>query len=406
MKILFYIILGILVMQPVNAAIDAYVDGFSSAANTGAAVAMLLILAIIRKKIDFPTVTLFLHITVVFFILSIQIVTLDQELRSSMAYLARIVFTLIFYVVGLSLAQNNNEYIEKRIIGAAVLILMIVVSLQVVGKLIDFRPPSVAAFFETYYTFAYAKAFVGIAKHPAITATLLLAVLPVLFYRALQGKPFLLMIVSIATIATFRRSSWLVLAVFLLFYLLYYLIHIRPLLKNLILVIVGVIFLVLLWYVLPAEITGPVLERALSEQGNLNSFGSGRLVFWSIILNAFANADEIRILLGHGIGSVSRLLLLNFNLAIGSHNDLLDIVYSLGLIAGLSFCLLWLSFGLAAMQRIQDRKKIYTVWALLIGNVVLSMTTGGVLEPQLAYSYFFLGWLMGSNNGGRNVNVN
>lgn len=81
----------------------------------------------------------------------------------------------------------------------------------------------------------------------------------------------------------------------------------------------------------------PVLKYAIEniqlrtetdlEKGAL---GSGRLIFWGIIINDFFKKDILHILFGNGTDSVATLLEATYGLKIGAHNGWLDILYTFG----------------------------------------------------------------------------
>ncbi len=74
-----------------------------------------------------------------------------------------------------------------------------------------------------------------------------------------------------------------------------------------------------------------IARQQLEIQGGY-SLGSGREIFWALVWNHFWDGDILQILLGHGYGSVQKLLDATYGMAIGSHNGWLDYMYMFGLI--------------------------------------------------------------------------
>ena len=86
----------------------------------------------------------------------------------------------------------------------------------------------------------------------------------------------------------------------------------------------------------------PVLGEAMQNIHERNVYdmskgdmGSGRLVFWGIVLNDFVSHDIFHIIFGNGTNSVAAVLEESYGIAIGAHNGWLDFLYTFGIV-GLS----------------------------------------------------------------------
>lgn len=86
----------------------------------------------------------------------------------------------------------------------------------------------------------------------------------------------------------------------------------------------------------------PVLGEALQNIQDRNAYdmskgniGSGRLVFWGIVLKDFVSHDIFHIIFGNGTNSVAAVLDEFYGIAIGAHNGWLDFLYTFGIV-GLS----------------------------------------------------------------------
>ena len=108
---------------------------------------------------------------------------------------------------------------------------------------------------------------------------------------------------------------------------------------------------VAIFLILGLIIIFPVLNEALTNLQLRNEIdlergttGSGRSIFWLIVLQDFFTHDIFHIILGNGTNSVAELLDRTYGLAIGAHNGWLDILYTFGLIGLLLYGKIIFSF--------------------------------------------------------------
>lgn len=98
----------------------------------------------------------------------------------------------------------------------------------------------------------------------------------------------------------------------------------RDILIMLILAIGGVVTFL-------SQFTNMLIERNQIDAAS-GAYGSGRAIFYQIVLEGWFNADIFHFLFGFGIGAVNQLLLSKFGIAISAHSGFLDVLYSYGLI--------------------------------------------------------------------------
>lgn len=100
----------------------------------------------------------------------------------------------------------------------------------------------------------------------------------------------------------------------------------------------------LILLVLGSIVALPVLVDALQNIHERNMYdiehddlGSGRLVFWGIVLVDYASHGIVNLLVGNGTNSVAPLLERMYGIAIGAHNGWLDILYTFGAVGVLIY---------------------------------------------------------------------
>lgn len=62
------------------------------------------------------------------------------------------------------------------------------------------------------------------------------------------------------------------------------------------------------------------------------TIGSGRSIFWLMVINGFLDGNIFQILFGNGTNSVASLIEAQYGLSIGAHNGWLDILYTFGIL--------------------------------------------------------------------------
>jgi|GEM_PF-1590136 len=124
--------------------------------------------------------------------------------------------------------------------------------------------------------------------------------------------------------------------------------------------------------------------------------GSGRYIFWRASLEHIVNRPLRVQLQGEGMGSIRDVIRPQTGLAIGAHNDWLDVVHSFGILGliGISWWYLELA-GFALRLRSHRDGPFHGVCATLILLGLISVGSGGSWEPSWALSYAALGFWAG-----------
>lgn len=131
-----------------------------------------------------------------------------------------------------------------------------------------------------------------------------------------------------------------------------------------------------------------ILERNSAELTS-QSFGSGRSIFYAIILNQWWNNNFLSQLFGNGLSSVNNLLYKQFGIPISAHNGYLQALYDYGLIGFSLYSLIFIH--LIKNRRIIKRHTRYykqylmfiTIW--LVQNLITHGYSG---TNFIAFSLF------------------
>ncbi len=245
------------------------------------------------------------------------------------------------------------------------------------------------------YKSRYATA--GFTNHPAVASCYLLSTLPVFLRLLPQGAVAIgaLAILFTSLFFTMRRCSLIAAAVATGCCLLLYLIAFRariPWRKTL--AILGV--LTALAGIAIGTSAGDDWVKQFKDLNPLEGTGSGRYTFWQISLEHVTDRPIHARLLGEGMGSIRDVLKRRFGLAIGSHNDWLDLVNAFGVcgLMGIAWGY-WELTRLAGSLRNHRDGLFQGACAVAIILGLMSMGTGGVLDPAWAISYAAMGFWAG-----------
>ena len=182
-------------------------------------------------------------------------------------------------------------------------------------------------------------------------------------------------LLMLACLYSGQRSAALAAAVSLPFCLWYLRGSIRKL-DIAILLFLGVAFII------------PILTEALQNiqlrneiDINRGSMGSGRTIFWAIVVSDFFGQGPIHLMFGNGTDSVATLLDRTYGLAIGAHNGWLDILYTfgfLGLFLYARIFFLFLRRNKPISTTLPDYRNMYLILFLIF--FVKSITSHGYFD--------------------------
>lgn len=213
-----------------------------------------------------------------------------------------------------------------------------------------------------------------------------------------KTSSYLMYVVGVAmclglALLTFRRSSLLaVLAVFLIGLLVGRSSSRRVQLLNLIL-LAALLSVVVATFVLLDSGGSDILSRKLSDLDvEHGGTGSGRLIFWSIAFESWWSSTVDEKLFGFGPGFIREILRYRIGLAIGAHNDFLDVLLSYGLVGIVLMAVSLFSFIHAIMgSRIAGNNYYALGVTSLVGLMVISLSTGGMFDPVMFPAFFLMG---------------
>ena len=147
-----------------------------------------------------------------------------------------------------------------------------------------------------------------------------------------------------------------------------------------------VLFIIAFPYIVGA-IENLILRTAVdADRGDV---GSGRSVFWALVIKSFFLSSPIKMLFGHGYFAINDMLETEYGMAIGAHNGFLDHLYTFGIIG----LLLYLGIYLLIYKIYHGLRVNHSSYSLIVLMIMLiflfrSATSHGWLD--LSYIPFFM----------------
>ncbi len=121
--------------------------------------------------------------------------------------------------------------------------------------------------------------------------------------------------------------------------------------------------------------------------------GSGRYAFWRVALNQMAEWSLGKKILGEGVGSIRDVIDRHVGTAVAAHNDWLDIAFAFGVFGPIALGCWYLTLGRFSVALYKIRHPLFQgVFASLVVLFLISLGTGGVLDPSFAIVYGALGF--------------
>lgn len=137
-----------------------------------------------------------------------------------------------------------------------------------------------------------------------------------------------------------------------------------------------------------------MMNRNISDMERGGTYGSGREIFYAIVIQGWLDGNILEKIFGHGYGSVHLLLLEKYGMAISSHNGFLDAIYVYGLL-GLLLYLLIFVFLIRKLEYIKKYTKYYKVYVgfivmWFVQNLIIHGFTGPNMVPYgIFIAYIF-----------------
>jgi O-antigen ligase len=147
------------------------------------------------------------------------------------------------------------------------------------------------------------------------------------------------------------------------------------------------------------DVIGPILGKDRIGLG-LRGMGSGRLDIWANQLAMFSSLPVERYFLGVGIG---KEILYGSGSFGGSHNDLLSLLLSLGIIGIVLYLFIILTFFVEILKSDLDRILKFTYMGFLIAVLAMDVMSNSYVTRFEMGQYFF--FVMGMFYSMRDVSV-
>jgi hypothetical protein len=158
---------------------------------------------------------------------------------------------------------------------------------------------------------------------------------------------------------------------------------------------VATLFVLLAGVISGLAVLTPVGDEFAERFQDLNlrdgGTASGRTEFQRIALTHVVGRGVPELIFGEGPRALRQALGQKFGMAIGGHNDWIDLLYGFGL-AGIGL-FGWFYANLArAAWRLEPQERAVAMMSL-VGSVILGATTGGALDPTAAPMFALFGFL-------------
>ena len=236
--------------------------------------------------------------------------------------------------------------------------------------------------------FSYLKELITFGAATYGSGSCMYVIIPLIFllFRSSKFLPYIILIVLIISTASLMRKPLIISAIiFLMMY--------KELKKSMSIwasMIIVIAFLSFLSIYVDSLIE-KIMER-MAEERDEGVYGSGRTVFWTLILEDFFYKCEIlQQLLGNGYGSVIQLTQKKYGMPIGAHNGFIDCLYSYGYI-GFTF---YISIFYGIMRKIKQIRRLNPYYAkILFVTIVMWFLQNCVYfgfdgPYMIAYSFIF-----------------
>jgi len=235
----------------------------------------------------------------------------------------------------------------------------------------------------------YKTGLVGLTVHPAITAMLISTAIPYLLAIKNSGR-YLAILAYFCVFLTMRRT-----ALFGCFPLIF--LANLSLFKSIRFVFLCVFFLVLSPFLFSFfDLFDSYFDRVNALFIGDDDSGSGRYIFWNLILKRIAMEFGLfEYFFGEGVGVIDEFLLLRFGAAIGAHNDVLDLVFTYGILPAFFLVLFYFTvvIHLIKLKASFNNSPVeyLCAWGIVFYLIFTSIVSGGAIDVQASALFFALG---------------
>jgi hypothetical protein len=301
--------------------------------------------------------------------------------NETMVFATKMVFAILVFAGGFQLAEKQLPS-ERWLTMCAWIILCLTAVCIGVGVVMG----------RSVHVYSSRHATAGLMEQTGVASCLLLSTMPVFVRRIPDGGSALagVALLLASLFFTFRRSALIAAVASIGSTLPANLAGVRHRIpRRRTLMLIGSLIL-LAGIGLSTEAGVDLLER-FRDLSPFEGSGSGRYVFWQISLDHIAHRALYDQLWGEGMGSMKDVMNQRFGHRIGSHNDLLDILHAFG-VFGLVGITWWYGELVRFNRRMARASCALGVRALLVIFVLMSLGTGGSLDPGWGFSYATLGF--------------
>jgi hypothetical protein len=280
---------------------------------------------------------------------------------------------------------------ENWLLNCALWISLIVFTSQIIGLKLG---KTVGAYNSSFAT-------AGLLDQPSIAALTISSVIPIYISYILKRKfaIFGITVTLVSLFLTMRRTELIATMIALLIYIFFvmsgkYVKHIRAL--NIAIMIFVLFVLALVWIKSPA---GQDLIIRFNELNPKVGTGSGRYIFWMIVIKNMLNRSIIKNIIGEGQERIRDLLSLEFGVPIGSHSAFLEVTFAFGII-GIVF-IAWWYYNLIKLCNYfyKDNSSIFLgLLSVIIIMFVINLGQGSFDDPSFALIYCSIGYWVGKRN--------
>lgn len=221
----------------------------------------------------------------------------------------------------------------------------------------------------------------------------LVTIVPFILLLKNKGLGFtLLLITFVCTVFSNKRGAAIIIALILIPAMNNFLSMIkRKGIRNLLVVLIGVIFVISFFYIGNYYVGGRLIERFndVEETG-----GSGRLWIWTDVLNEYQESSLLEQLFGHGHCAVAGL-----GLAAAAHNDFLEVLYDYGILGLMIYIAIHVSLIKKTIKLRKSNNQLFFPYvSMCLIFVTMSMVSILIIQQRyLVYMAVFWGMLEGGN---------
>lgn len=205
-----------------------------------------------------------------------------------------------------------------------------------------------------------------------------------LFFKG-KYQNILLTITIVLVLATVRRSAIIALAAIMPFIFR----ELKAKLKFETLLILAVLFIggfAVAWEYFGGAVTqrfASLIEGDNTYQAD-ESYGSGRSIFYLIVLNSWWKSDLLPQILGHGLSSVRDLLKKEYSDIGHAHNDYLESLYAFGAIGFMLYLnILYRTIKIRKLLKVHNRERLNIHAMAVISILIISLSSGTFYRAEM-----------------------